>query len=410
MKEKNHLLRVLIIFIVTYSFLTSCRKEPDPFAGSLWLTSSEKVISRSAQSVYDLLSGTALIYPELAQLMEFVVDGVDVYRITYNTEFMGRKISASGLVCLPKAAGEYPVMSFQNGTNSLHANAPSVNPDHALYRLLESIAAMGYVIAIPDYIGFGTSSDIFHPYMHRESTGRSLVDMLYALREFEEDVATGTRFLNEYYLMGYSQGGWASLVLLDALENGYQQDFNVAACAGGGGPYSLLDFNHYVLELEEYPSPGFLAYVSKSYIDHGLITKNLSDLFYPPYSTNIDQLFNGLYTIDEINTQLTTSITSLFTPGYLEGFSDGPGFADVRNALQSNSIQAWASQVPMLLVHGDEDSYVPPFLTDKLYDDMIMAGTSPSGCSKLILPGKDHGEGIVPFSVNALLFFKELSR
>ena len=49
---------------------------------------------------------------------------------------------------------------------------------------------------------------------------------------------------DEYYLMGYSQGGWATLALLEALEKNYSSDFTVKAASGGAGPYDLSYFNH----------------------------------------------------------------------------------------------------------------------------------------------------------------------
>ncbi|HDJ34282.1 MAG TPA: phospholipase, partial [Bacteroidetes bacterium] len=107
----------------------------------------------------------------------------------------------------------------QNGTNTLLDNAPSTNPNYELYQLLQSVASMGYVVVIADYIGFGASEQIFHPYLHRESTVQCLVDMLRAVDEFWEDVSTEITPLNSYYLIGYSQGGWSTLALLSALEN-----------------------------------------------------------------------------------------------------------------------------------------------------------------------------------------------
>ncbi|MCK7542048.1 MAG: hypothetical protein MZV63_69755 [Marinilabiliales bacterium] len=77
-----------------------------------------------------------------------VVSGVNVYSITYNTEFMGTDVTASGLVAIPSVPGTYPVLSFQNGTNTLHSAAPTADPQGLLYQMIEYIAGTGYVVII----------------------------------------------------------------------------------------------------------------------------------------------------------------------------------------------------------------------------------------------------------------------
>jgi len=409
MKMKNPgIFKTLPTFLLAVSLFTfSCQKEDNPFAGKDYLASADKLYTRTAQYYTNLIASASYVYPEVIVLLDKVSDGATVYRIVYHTTFQGEDLKVSGPVCVPTAPGDYPVLIFQNGTNTLLDNAPSTNPDYELYQLLQSVASMGYVVVIADYIGFGASEQIFHPYLHRESTVQCLVDMLRAVDEFWEDVSTEITPLNSYYLIGYSQGGWSTLALLSALENEYSQEFHVAACACGAGPYDMRYFHDEVMSLEEYPSPGFLAYVSKAYIDHGIINKSLDGLFQSPYAASIPQLFNGYHSIDEIHSALTSHLDDLFIPAYREGYLTGPDYADIRSAMEENSVPAWHSEVPLLLVHGGEDDCVPTILTHRLYEQMIQEGTSPTTCSKIILEGKTHGEGIIPASVEGLLFFQE---
>jgi len=90
----------------------------------------------------------------------------------------GNVINASGLICVPVTPGDYPVLSFQNGTNTVNADAPSEFPADYNYQLVEIIASLGYIVVIADYPGFGESAQIPHPYLVAEPTVRSLVDML----------------------------------------------------------------------------------------------------------------------------------------------------------------------------------------------------------------------------------------
>jgi len=160
------------------------------------------------ETIFDRLTDA---YPDIESIRDRVSYGIMVLKITYNTTFNGEDKMASGLVCVPIGEGEFPVISYQNGTNTLHSNAPSENPDRDLYMMLEFIASAGFVISIPDYLGFGSSDNMFHPYLHEESTVQSVIDMMRAVREFAvtEDII----LKNEFYITGYSMGGWATMQL-----------------------------------------------------------------------------------------------------------------------------------------------------------------------------------------------------
>ena len=58
----------------------------------------------------------------------------------------------------------------------------------------------------------------------------------------------------------------------------------------------------------------------------------------------------------------------------------------------------------MYLLHGAEDKTVNPVTTENIYTEMINAGTSPGVCKKEIIPGVDHGDGIVPCMIKGLNF------
>ena len=116
---------------------------------------------------------------------------VTVYKIVYKTTVNNQDINASGLVCVPATPGDYPVLSFQNGTNTVNAYAPSQFPSDYSYQMIELIASLGYIVVISDYPGFGASASIPHPYLVKEPTVRSLVDNLYAVKELAGVRAAG---------------------------------------------------------------------------------------------------------------------------------------------------------------------------------------------------------------------------
>jgi len=387
--------------------MQSCSKdEPDPYADNTYLVSSSLEMMRTKDNMITLISWASLLYPELAGLADEIESGVNVYSIEYNTSFLGEDIVASGLVIIPSTPGDYPVLSFQNGTNTLHSIAPTADPDYQSYQLLQCIASTGYVVIITDYLGFGVTNTMAHPYMHKESTVQTVIDMLYSVVEFDEDVAKDITISNDCYLMGYSQGGWATLAVLEAIESNYSSDFNVKATCCGAGPYDLSYFNEYVLGLTEYPMPVFLGYICNAYSEYDLYANPLNDLFNDPYAGRLPDLYDGNHSSEEINSQLTVSIAGLFKAGYIAGYASAPAYQGVRDALAANSIEGWDSNVPVLFMHGTADNYVIPALSANMHNDMIAAGSSPLTCLYVTMEGLDHSQGIIPAVFAGLEFFK----
>jgi pimeloyl-ACP methyl ester carboxylesterase len=406
MKSQPYL-RSLLLLGLALLLMQSCRRdEPDPFEDNIYLLSSEVEMMRTKENIINILTLASTQYQAAAEIIPDVISGVNIYSVTYNTEFQGEAVIASGLICAPTAPGTYPILSFQNGTNTLHSAAPTADPQNLGYQMIEYIASAGYVVVMPDYLGFGASKNMAHPYLHKESTVRTVVDMLRAVAEFDEDVAKDISVTNECYILGYSQGGWATLALLDALENDYASEFTVKAASCGAGPYDLGSFNEYVLGLTSYPMPVFLGYIANAYSTYDIYPNDLNDLFNSPYAGRIPGLFDGKHSGEQINSQLTTSISGLFTPAYLSGFALDQKYYGVRNALAGNSIMAWNTEVPVLFMHGTADTYVMPFLSDNMHQLMINEGANPLTCVYVTLQGLDHSQASVPALLAGYEFFK----
>jgi hypothetical protein len=92
--------------------MQSCREEElDPFEDNLYLLSSEVEMMRTKDNILNILTLAATQYPAAAEIIPDVVSGVNIYSVTYNTEFLGEPVVASGLICAPTAPGTYPILS-----------------------------------------------------------------------------------------------------------------------------------------------------------------------------------------------------------------------------------------------------------------------------------------------------------
>ena len=197
-----------IVFLISLLITTSCGIDDD---GQVPITNDQFLVSYTKANTI-LKSNSQMLFTALLG-SEFTVQAtydVSVYKISYRTSFKDKDIVASGVVCLP--AGQsgnkaFPILSFQNGTNTLHSEAPSVFLENPSFIVIQAIASMGYAVVIPDYIGFGSSSNHFHPYLDKASTVKSITDMYGAVMEMADkylEIPVG----KDLFLMGYSQGAW----------------------------------------------------------------------------------------------------------------------------------------------------------------------------------------------------------
>lgn len=404
---RKYLLRLPVLVILIITFVTSCQKD-DQGPDYSYFVSKEETSTYTKTYITNLINAASATIPEVSSLKAFVKGDVVIYKIIYNTTVDGKEISASGLVCVPVNPGEYPVLSFQNGTNTVNAYAPSEFATNYSYQMIEIVASMGYIVVIADYPGFGESADIPHPYLVKEPTVQSLIDMHFAVKEMIAGEIEGIVLKDEYYLIGYSQGGWATLALHKAMELDYSSDFNLAGSACGAGPYNISLLFQGMTTITTYPMPVYLGYILNAYTSYHQFTNPVTDIFNEPYASRVSSLYTGLLGSDQINAQLTTSIPGLLNPDFISGFATSPKYSSVREALNRNSISAWHTFRPLLLVHGEKDTSVNPVTTENIYSSMIAEGTSPDICKKVIIPGADHGDGVAPFVMQSIQFLMNL--
>ena len=408
MKTFKRLIGSLLLISAIISVVSSCKKSEEPQYEHF--VSKELITSYSTVYINILLDIASATYPDLSVLKQNISHPVDIYRVVYKTEVNDNEINASGLLCVPSDKGDYPLISFQNGTNTVNAYAPSEYPSNPSYQFVEVIASMGFVVLIPDYPGFGESADIPHPYLIKEPTVRSIVDMLFTAKEMDAEELPDITIEDAVYVAGYSQGGWATLALHKALEKDYAGEFNLKGSVCGAGPYDLNILFGSMIGISSYPMPVYIGYIINAYTRYSQFTNPVSDILKEPYASRLGSLYTGSLTFDQINGQLTTSIPDLFTDSFISGFGSDAKYNSIRSSLASNSIAGWNTAIPLLLIHGGGDRSVNPITTESIYNAMIGAGTSPQTCTKEIIPGLDHGDAVIPVMIKGLQFIMSLEQ
>ncbi len=339
-----------------------------------------------------------------------IVNDVQIYTIKYNTTFEGKNVIASGLVLMPKKAKKFPLLSFQNGTNTEHRKAPSVYYESIMFQLFNFIASTGFIVSVPDYLGFGASENMYHPYLDKESTVSSVVDMLKAVKELTNEKKISTKSTKDVYIAGYSQGGWATMCVQKALEQDNGKNFHLIASSCGAGPYNLETVIEYVLKRKRYNNPYFLAYVFNTMLKKGVIDQEILDkIIRPPYNKKIqDNLFNGINSGGDINSQLSREVSEMFTDNFIKNYKKSPDFKVIRDFFHKNSVGFWKTDVPTKLFHGNTDVDIPFATSQEAYDEMLKLGTNKSTLELVEIPNKTHGQAILPAEIKTIDWFLKL--
>jgi len=397
----------LLLFVFSGLLLNSCEDNNDPEQKQYenYMSSELKVELTSQQAIANFIK----LSPEAVALSPLIRFDVEVRAITYKTIYKEKNIQASGLVCLPKTPGNYPVLSFQHGTIFLHSEAPSVKENDDLFSVMESLTAMGFIVVIPDYIGFGESSNLPHPYLDAKSSTQCILDMIRATKEYTTDDKVEAKATNDLFIFGYSQGGWATLQVQKSIEKDYSSEFNLIASSCGAGPYSIEYMNKYMVEKTEFP-PCYMAYLLNAYKTTGLITNPLSDMIQQPYAGLIPGLFDGNNTVGTINSKLTAKVADLLTTEYRTGYATDAKFAGLRSSFLSNSITAWNISTPTKLYHCKNDEVVPYGMSEKMLADFQTKGVSSSKIELVSVSGTDHISGAYSTGTKTILWFLSLMK
>lgn len=373
-------------------FITSIGcSDNDQTSQPVTLIDAESLFTRSSSELQNFMELSGLDLP-----FEEIQYDVKVFRVTYKTLYKGDEITASGIVILPETNESVGMLSFQHGTIAAHEEAPSalaLNSSELIF--YSALASPGLIAVIPDFIGFGSSKEIMHPYYVENLTASSIMDILKAAKELAEQ--QGLSFNKKLFLAGYSQGGYATMATHKAIEEQGLSGFNLVASFPAAGGYDVKGMQETFFSLETYGEPFYLAYVARAYQTAYDWTQPLSQFFQEPYATAIPDLFDGTNTGGEINQELTEVIEDLIQPDLLANIDTDPDYNFIKEAFLENSLLDWVPKRPLYMYHGTADVTVFYQNSIDTYNQLISNGGSETLITFIPLPGADHGSGVGPY-------------
>jgi len=384
----KHLSQATFLFLLLISIGCS---DDEQTSETIVLIEAESILTRSSSELQNFMETSGLDLP-----IEEIIYDVEVFRVTYTTLHKGEEIVASGLVILPETDQPVGMLSFQHGTIAAHNQAPSVLPLSSEELIFYSaLASPGFIAVIPDFIGFGSSTHIMHPYYVEELTSSVIIDNLKAAKNLADQ--KDTDFNGKLFLAGYSQGGYATMATHKAIEEDGLTGFNLVASFPASGGYDVKGMQETFFSLDTYDEPFYLAYVARSYQSTYDWTQPLSDFFQEPYASLIPDLFDGSKSGGEINDELTNIIADLVQPTLLSDIDTDSDYNFIVTAFEENSLLDWTPQKPMYMYHGTEDITVFYQNSIDTYNKLISNGASELIVTFTPLPAATHGSGVGPY-------------
>ena len=330
---------------------------------------------------------------------------VDFYKLIYKVRFKGSDIQASGLLAIPKKIlGISSLISAQHGTLFNYDDAPSNFPGS--FSGFELFGAAGYATVIPDYIGYGISENIPHPYYDKQYSALAVINMIKAAKYFL--LTRGFLTTNRLFLVGYSEGGYTTMAAQEELETNPFHDLKVTAAAEGAGGYDLGTFLSKIADTATYSAPSFLGLILKSYNNTYNWNRPYADFFREPYASQMPALLDGTKNRQEIDAALTNSTAALFNPVFYANLKIHSKETALKIKIGENSILSWAPKSPTRMYHGTADDAVPFQTSVTTYSQFIALGSTK--VEFFPIPGGTHTTSIIPMMANVLPWLQSLDK
>lgn len=299
------------------------------------------------------------------------------------------------------------------------------------------------IVIMPDYEGYGVSSDRVHPYLDQKVTAQQVVDALtYGLELYGKlNGADNTLPLKDNwrcFSLGYSQGGAVALAVQRHIEqNNLSDQLHFRGTLCGDGPYDLLATMRYYLDddgtsydvatahrQDQVTLPAVLPMIMNGMIvgSPAMSNHKLNDYFAQSFLDTgiIDWLSSKTMTSDDINTawlnQIDKGSATVGEKTYPAPQNMGEMFfeQDVPGMIWGTTTVAWAKLDKIFTpgfynyLKNPANSSSAPAVTGDAYEDMRYALVANNVCTgwepqHRIQFAHSKGDMVVPYG-NYLAF------
>jgi len=385
----------LIVFITAFC---ACRNEKDEITGET-LVVAKSVGILTAEQIKSFMTDYASYKP-------FAQNDISIYNVEYNTPCNAEEFKVSGLFVIPtNVSAQTPVVVYNHGTIG-QGDAPSSSNTSKFSQEIELCyifaSVLNCVVLIPDYIGYGTSSFIEHPYIHAETLGQTSLDMIRAYNDFTK-ITPGVAAANKnVIIVGYSEGGYTSVALHKKIQE-TTSGINVVKTYAGAGPYDVENFVKEALQQDKEFTPTIMSsylWVLSTYREYSGYTKPFDEIF----SEADNAIFkNNGYNFGYLVTYPTNqNPQKLFKPDFIDMIMEDKD-VKLNDILKENTLINFIPSDSLILFHSEADSWVSVSNTNNTYNTMKRNG-APVRCE--IIPrekNQDHDEAVAVFLESTII-------
>jgi pimeloyl-ACP methyl ester carboxylesterase len=322
--------------------------------------------------------------------------GVIYYYITYETvDVNGAIVEASGAVWVPRSENPLPLLAFCHGTMT--------DTNVSLIRLLPGLfAGRGFLSVGPDYLGYGASENIDHPYLHAATLASSTIDSIRAAKKLAGFL--GITLNGKLFVSGISEGGMAAMATIRELELNYPVEHPLTAGAPISGPYDMRGSVDYYVKPDMTLTAGqrsYMAFMIPVYRDIYPSLQPLDHYIQEPYATwfTLDRFPRP--DAEEIINNLPSSTNDLLVPDFVAAYQ-GAGETEFKDAIDENSTYRFVPECPLRMYAANQDTSVPPENADTALDYFTTNGAPDVAVVNI---DGDHGSSGLPFTVMMLDWF-----
>ena len=391
------------LFLISILLLIGCGtdendvvlNEEEPKSKLISATKMADISVSELEQSFDLVFSSS----EVASLKNNLVT-VSAYKIIYQTPhpyFPNVQIDASGLVLLPDYDNPLPFLSLQHGTIVDTNEVPSSLVASSVSKhYLSVLAGLKYIVVAPDYIGYGESNNLLHPYEHGHTLAQSSYDMLVAVKDFLEGQTIEVD--DKLFLAGYSEGGYATMALHKYIED--NTNTTVTASIVGGGAYNKTLFAKEIMQKNE--ALDFMPnYLWVLYTYNNLYGINEPFSFYIQQDQLANINLSNFFDSDNIN----TNPQELFTENF-RNLILNEGQHPMIDAIKDNDRFDWQPKSLVYILHGESDDFVFPSNATTAYEAMKTGGVS--NINLLLKDGQNHADTALEFAIQVPIIFEEL--
>jgi len=315
--------------------------------------------------------------------------GLKTYQLVYRVQLPNRQeVNASAIVVVPSkmGVGEQSLTELSEMKRASFAtvidnhstiidkdNAPSIAVrNYNIPRSALLFSAMnGFITLIPDYVGYGSSAKLTHPYFIKNFPYKNSLALLRAYKSFCKAKHININLKKGLFMVGYSEGGYISLATLDALN---KKSYKVSLTIAGAAPYFLDTMALNSLKSSDKNHTLFIAYTIYSYAKY-YKDINLNKIINSKYLSKFSAIFDSNLTKEQIKNSLPTKLygeSGLLKEDFIQNFET----SKLYQHLKENSLKDINPKDSIKLFHCKHDTLIPYKISQQMQANLENKGAT----------------------------------